>query len=379
MASNRNKYKDIIIKQNCGLDAWAVERLGYNEKYLFMFEDGRTCIGLSTGFEKGLLSPEPVTVGEIVVQSNGLVLECLEILDNNKVKIRDQYNNIRKVLSITFRGDNVTKKDSDYSIGTKVYQKCGMYAKIIEYNGGRQIKVLFDNGVVKTVEKDKFMKGALSSTIRDVNWSKVGDKVYQKCGMYAELLEIVDKDTYRVRFDNGDIRDINRKSFKSGSISKTTKTGKNHYRVGERVKQNCGEYAEVIKLLPNKRCIVKFASGVKRECYCSAFRNGSVSSNPLNKVYVRGSVHTNELGMVFEVIHGGSQYMNVRFEDGSTARVLRKSIIPEYCERIKRSREFRIRYKRTNEEILSVYFDKELGKYVGVLLRCGGLRYIRVL
>lgn len=95
----------------------------------------------------------------------------------------------------------------------------------------------------------------------------VGDRIKQKCGEFAELIELLPNRKCRVKFDSGKEIVCCRGQFvKKGLTSNCTR----RY-VGERVLQSCGEWAELIELLPDLKCRVRFDNGIEKVCTRGAF------------------------------------------------------------------------------------------------------------
>lgn len=263
-------------------------------------------------------------------------------------------------------------------VGERVLQKCGEWAEIIELLPNYMCIIKFDNGIEKLCKRASFSSGVASSKTWNHGTRRyIGERILQNCGEYAEITELLPKQKCRVRFDSGLEKICKRNSFSSGDIPTTS-----HKRlyVGERVLQNCGEYAEIVELLPNGRCMVKFDSGVEKLCTRSDFSSGGVYISSKKRVYVGEKAQQN-CGAVAEIVKITEGVLcTVRWEDGSEAEITRASfrnccVLPKFISKYG----FYYAYTETMEILLGMYFDTTLGRYVGVLRRDDGTRYIRVL
>ena len=128
----------------------------------------------------------------------------------------------------------------------------------------------------------------------------VGQRAYQTCGEWAEIVELLENSRCRVRFDSGFEKVCVRYMFAIGNVrNKETKNVRN--KVGDRVLQSCGEYAEIVELLPNNRCIVKFDGGLVKDVLRSRFREGKIS-NSVNLPIEVGTKRMQKCGLEAEVV-----------------------------------------------------------------------------
>lgn len=260
-------------------------------------------------------------------------------------------------------------------VGERVLQKCGEYAELIELLQDYMCKVKFDSGVEKVCSRQKFGSGDVASSNKRI--FSVGDRFLQKCGEYAEIVELLSNARCKVRFDSGFERECQRGHVSNGNVSNK---GISYRRVGERILQKCGEYAEIIELLEEGKCRIKFDNGAEVRCNRNLFNLGLVAYNSRAKRSI-GEKVTQNCGAVAELVEFKENgECLVKFIDGYTCisnkgRFAKGSVMHPLI----RYGGGTYIYKNTSESILSMYFDERIKHYVMVLRRTDGTRYVRVL
>lgn len=328
-------------------------------------------------------------IGERIYQKCGEYLEIKEILPAGRYMVVFESGIVKPCSEYAISNGLVTNSiRKKRHVGERVLQNCGDYAEIMEFLHGDKCIVRFDNGVMKVCRFDSIRKGQISSSFGSERCSNyIGLRRMQNCGEEAEIIELLPKNKCRVRFDDGFEKVITRHAFKKGMVGGSGKTKRIYLSVGQRVLQNCGEYAEIIELSKN-RCVVKFDDGSVVKTYRKSFIDGKVekyegvadSSEPRNSMCI-GSKYTQNCGAVAEIVETlPDDYIIVKFEDSSLVKsrrktMLRKGIKPSFISRAG----CQYRYNETGEILLSMYYDDSKGHYVGVLRRDDGTRYVRVL
>lgn len=369
------------IKQKCGEFAELVVLLP-DYKCKVRFDNGVEKICSKQKFIDGVVSNiirNSRYVGERVLQKCGEYAELVELLDNDRCKVRFDSGVEKNCTRNAFRNGLVstggvrTKWGNLIYIGSRVFQKCGEYAEIIELLPNYRCIVRFDNGIEKECSIRLFALGEVANKNRTT--LSIGDRVLQSCGEEAEIVDLLHNNKCVVRFDNGVTKTVQKSHFVNGTAPCISRTKRY---VGERVLQKCGWYAEIIELLPESTCRVRFDNGVERVCERWLFAQGEISEN--NKRYV-GERILQACGAVAEIIELlDNDKCKVMFEDGEVQVCERPyfthgSIVPP----ILGSHRGRYRYTKTDERVLSMYFDKVRGRYIGLLRRKDKTHYMRVL
>lgn len=205
------------------------------------------------------------------------------------------------------------------NVGNKKLQKCGFVAEVVELLDNNRCVVRFENGVVKEVCCSSFISKSISAKDYKVS---VGDKIKQGNGHVCEVIAVRSNNRIDVRFDNGVIReDVNKASFKSGKLGVNINS---KLTVGTRVLQKCGSYAEVIELLDDSRCTIRFDSGtIKENVLRKSFKRGEVGECSYNKKcgkYV-GMRSTASNGIGLEIVEYHSFYdIVVKSDDGKISK-----------------------------------------------------------
>lgn len=260
-------------------------------------------------------------------------------------------------------------------VGERVLQSCGAYAVIIELLQNYMCRIRFESGVERVCSRQRFASGEVS--LNSKRALSVGDRFLQNCGEYAEIIELLPNDRCRARFDSGVERVCKRGQVRSGRLSNK---GISYRHVGERVFQRCGEWAELVKLLDDGKCRIKFDNGAEVRCNRNLFNLGIVAYNSRTKRSI-GEKVTQNCGAVAELVSiGKDNECVVKFNDGYTCvsskgRFANGSIMHPLI----RYGGGTYIYKNTSESILSMYFDERVKHYVMVLRRTDGNRYVRVL
>ena len=258
-------------------------------------------------------------VGERVLQSCGEYAEIIELLPNRKCRVRFDSGIERECGRTEFLRKIVAlKPTSKRYVGERVLQKCGEYAEIIELLPNKRCLIRFDSGFEKICSRKGFCKGEITRRSRKI--INVGDKFLQICGEYAEVVELLPNSKCRVIFDSGLERECKRGQVCSGILSNK---GVSYRHVGERVLQKCGEWAEIIKLLDGGACRVKFDNGVEVICSRSGFKAGTVSYKKFSKRIIGEKVAQN-CGAIAELVaFEKNNECTVKFKDGYTCVVER--------------------------------------------------------
>lgn len=375
-----NMFVGKRVLQNCREYAEVIEILS-NNRCVIRFDSGIEKECNKFRFENGCVAPKgkqvPITryVGERVLQNCGEYAEIIELLPNDRCRIRFDSGVEKECARTQFSRKSVSNESNipRRYIGERILQKNGEYAEIIELLPNKKCKVKFDSGKEIVCWREQFSKKELAS---NCTRRYVGERILQSCGEWAELLELLPNRKCMVKFDSGEEIVCYRGQF----VKKELTSNCTRRYVGERVLQSCGEWAELIELLPDLKCRVRFDNGIEKVCTRGAFTGGSVTMRVRNIRYV-GERQLQNCGVVAEIIELlDNGKCKVMLEDGEVQVCERYSfthcrVVPS----ILGSYRGLYRYTKTGERVLSMYFDKERGRYIGLLRRKDKTHYMRVL
>ena len=294
-------------KQRCGMYAVVVELLPKNMCRV-RFTNGYEKVCLNREFGSGTVAlyesraKSKRYVGEKVVQNNGNTAELIELLEGNKCRVRfeDGFELVRNREQFASGGikhtlmSKVTRplgNKINRCIGERILLNNGEYIEIVEILRENKYKIMFDNGDTKVVSKTVLE----SKNIEPVSGKpslrcKIGETVYQECGMNATIISLLPKFRCVVRFENGDENIVNRSMFKRGSIKTTTakpkKVHESVYKLDYMVTQKHWGNARIIDLLPDLRCIIQYANGHEANCRCASFSKGEARNSVSHKVTI---------------------------------------------------------------------------------------------
>lgn len=301
-------------------------------------------------------------VGERVLQNCGEVAEIIELLPNRRCLVRFDSGIERECDRTSFSRQTVSlKPTSKRYVGERVLQKCGEYAEIIELLPKSKCRVRFDSGFEKDCNRKLFYNGEITHKCKRV--LAVGDRFLQACGEYAEIIELLPNCRCIVRFDSGVERECARGIVRDGALSNRHISSRY---VGERALQNCGEWAEIIELLDGKNCLIRFDSGVEMRCSRGNFKLGRATYKRRTKRIIGEKVSQN-CGVVAELIaFKGVNECVVKFMDGYTwegerGRFASGTVVHPLL----KYKGFVYTYKKTNETVLSMYFDESISIMLG--------------
>ena len=211
---------------------------------------------------------------------------------------------------------------------------------------------------------------------------KIGKVVRQDFGFKAEIIEVLQNDILKVRFQNGIEKFCKRKAFLGGKLCLDVNNKMCEHEV---ILQSNGELVEVIELLPMERCMVEFVGGVQKMYTRGTVLAGNCTSGVDYKTYVEGrevdqlipDVGSLKAELIYLI---GKIMCKLRFEDGSECICLRTEFmsqvaLPLWLER----REDGVYYKETGELLVSIEWDEFQCTYVGVLRRSDGSEYTSLL
>ena len=169
-------------------------------------------------------------------------------------------------------------------LGEKMTYDDGLVGTIEDVENMSKILVSFSNGKDKimTYERFKDPRPVKFERKPTINCGKIiygVTRVYQKnIGMYATVRQKIDSEKIEVEFEDGSIEIVNRKGFKNGTLCKRNRRKPVLITVGEKIIQNDGRVAEVIKVHKGRLIDVKFDDGeIRTNVSGGDFRVGSVT------------------------------------------------------------------------------------------------------
>lgn len=212
---------------------------------------------------------------------------CDVMLEDGTIKTNARLVSFRKgVLGVS----SCTSVRHKEKVGLSKSQRCGFNAKILKYDSlSKMCDVEFENGIKRyNVPYARFLSGTVN-----LPKSIVGKKKLQKCGIVAEIIKDYGNGIIDIQFENGEKRSkMHYSTFMRGTISVKSKC----LFVGQKILQNCGMVAEIVELLPEYKCTVRFENGVVREgVHRNSFRDGRLTIKYTGKDLIGLEVNYNNI------------------------------------------------------------------------------------
>ncbi len=168
-------------------------------------------------------------------------------------------------------------------LGEKMTYDDGVVGTIEDVENMTNILVSFSNGENKIISYERFKNSKPIEFERNsaVTCCKIIEgvtRVYQKnIQMYATVKRRLGHDKFEVVFEDGATDIVSRASFRKGVITRN-RPKPVPITIGEKVKQNNGRIAEVIKIHKGRLIDVKFGDGeVQKNVSGGNFRKGSIT------------------------------------------------------------------------------------------------------
>lgn len=349
------------VLQKCGEYAEIIELLPDNRRCRIRFDSGVEKECLRQGFSKGIISNKGVhycQVGDKYKQKCGRTAEIFELLPDGRCKVRFESGLEKECFRSSVVCGSLRDQERSYRyVGEVRMQNCGSKAEIVKLLPRGKCLVRFESGFEKECKRGSFADGS----VQDENYFvKEGDQVFQRCGMNCECIKLLEDAKCLVRFENGVEKVVPRYLFKEGKLSHRERS-----KVGDEVMQTRGYKAKIVKILPNRKCLIEFEDGNQKECFAYEFRNGRV----LNDKAEPNCFRHNKYGMKYTIKHLEGDLRELTFEDGSNV-VVEGKVDNRYPSYIKGGR-----YTKTGDRIVSVRFNEKSRSYEGVLRRADGYKY----
>lgn len=164
--------------------------------------------------------------------------------------------------------------------GMTVMQTIGIACTIVSYNGSTDVLAEFDDGygTVHT-NYDRFEKGLLIPNGMSIAEAKarrngtafLGDKRKQKCGQYAEVIAFRKRNDMDVRFDDGTVVEHTKaRFFESGEVVNPNQKFEQmkqfrEARVGMALRQSNGQMCTIVEYSGSNNITVEFEDGTRRD------------------------------------------------------------------------------------------------------------------
>lgn len=288
-------------------NGWATSEREDNKEYEISIGDeyilNKVIKGVVTDFKIG--SPD-ITLG---IGGKYVKVSCITNFPPCKLRI----NNIKHVLI----GEQRTFQD-------------GLVGTIEDVEDLRNILVSFNNNTEKIMRYSRFKNNKSVKTepvlTKDTIKEEIDGitRVYQKhLGMYAVIKEKVDKEYFKVELEDGTIVNAGRHSFRKGVL--TLKKKPTHVKVGERVEQNNGRFAEVIAVHSGRKIDVKFDDGeIRKNVSSSGFRQGSITNGRTDtwkcKLIEKNKDRKTVCGLTFSVNSVDKDYIEILWNNSYKER-----------------------------------------------------------
>ena len=202
-------------------------------------------------------------------------------------------------------------------LGEARMMNCGMEATIIRYGTCADIDVRFEDGTVAVHKTyNAFKKGEIAN--QNIKASRLGETRMMNCGMEATIIRYGKAIDIDVRFEDGKV--VMHKAydkFKKGSIAHPSTTAK--ARLGETRMMNCDMEATIIRYGNSKDIDVRFEDGTTAKCKgYEEFKKGGIAHPSTVAENRLGETRMMNCGMEATIIrYNGVHDIDVRFEDGT--------------------------------------------------------------
>ncbi len=158
-----------------------------------------------------------------------------------------------------------------------------MNATDLEILDNHRFKIQFEDGTIVITPYSSFMNGCSRNPSIERKSTCIGKSRVMNCGMNATIIEYINKDQYKIRFDDGTEVLCKRVNFDRGLVANPTlgrgytKKGKSlvrrikDNRIGESKVMHCGLKATVIAYRNSRDIDVEFEDGTIRThvYYCN--------------------------------------------------------------------------------------------------------------
>lgn len=220
-------------------------------------------------------------------------------------------------------------------IGETITAKNGQTMTIIAYRNNRDIDIQFsDKTVVLHKRYDHFLNGKIYNPNFGSAKSKISERIgltkKMNNGLTAKIIEYKGNKNIKVEFENGVIKQGKWSEFENGTL--TTMLYKNFIptdkRVGITVKQNCGETATLIKYIDSNHVTVRFTDGTIRDSSWNNFykckcidKNEKIKIGKQNNQKLIGTTYKNKLNLTYKIIEiKSTRDITIRFDIDGTIK-----------------------------------------------------------
>lgn len=236
-------------------------------------------------------------LGQSKIMNNGLLATIIEYVNksnitvsfpNGEKKKTNVYNfNVGQVACPGYHHTLLTKYRT--RIGERVMQREGIYATLVEYKHNKNITVKFDTGEIRTgQEYHSFRIGRLLRKPRIKKPEKhfnVGDKVQTRNGTIT-ILKRLDNNHFEIQLPNNSIREISRSVLRS---SPDTIRTKREIKIGNQFTSSSGLVVSVVSLTNTKHIQVQFSDST---CISSSLKELSLGKFNHPSLKESGTYHS---------------------------------------------------------------------------------------
>lgn len=236
-------------------------------------------------------------------------------------------------------GENLHKKKAiDTRTGASMRMKNGLYCKVVEYQGNKDVIVEFENGYKTNCRWGSFIKGEVRCYDKDGNvviagMKRIGERIQNNQEEWMEIIAYRNAGDMDVKFDCGPVVEhVYYTNFINGGIlcpgitqSKTAKS-----RIGETNKASNGQMMTIVDYYNWRKITVEFEDGTKVETAYNQFKMGRVSNpnkpfSALNSRVGYEAIMENGLSLTVKEYRKTSD-IDVEFEDGVIVKTTFQSV-----------------------------------------------------
>lgn len=211
--------------------------------------------------------------GEITKAANGQAMKIIKYRSSTDVDIQFEDGTIvqHKTYNNFIKGQvlNPNYNKQVNRMGETKLNRLGKRMTIIAYRGASDIDVQFDSGYIKEhCSYNYFKKGKIEDKSENKH---IGVHKMMNCGIGATVIEHISGEIYKIRFDDGLVKDkIDIRNFYKGSVKhpdynvktlKSTENARTH--IGEHRVTKYGETVEIIDAKSMTKMLVRFLEADK--------------------------------------------------------------------------------------------------------------------
>ena len=256
-------------------------------------------------------------VGKVFPTKKSGYVTVMDYINSSNVVIKFEDNTIKNVILSNLKKGQISNWVNKPKPGD-VYptNNCGL-VKIIEYVNFKNVKILFENGIIKTVQLQHLKKGLVRNKL---TYPEIKQHYSTNNYGIVTVIKYKNKENVLIKFDDGTLSTVRFSNLKRGEVKNPSISPSSPIKLGNVYQtNNCG-IVEVIEYISNREIKVRFEDGNIATVIASNLRTGMVR-NPSYKPKPGDIYKTNRYGNVTVIRYYNSKNVLIRFIDGITKSV----------------------------------------------------------